>query len=163
VNIDFDLFGLPIPDGRGKRGRPVHFVTPENRNKVSMLLALGWTNERIANALGISQPTLRKNYFHELKRKLLARDMMDAKRIEKLWQLGMEKDNVAALKEFARLVEQQDAKNAARNFAGDDDYDDDTPKTEKVGKKEQAQLDAEAIGAGSDGWDSDLAFRGRPN
>jgi hypothetical protein len=28
-----------------------------------MLVALGWANPRIANALAISLPTLRKNYF----------------------------------------------------------------------------------------------------
>ncbi len=38
-----------------------------NRDKVSLLLALGWSNVRIANAVGISAPTLRKCYRAELK------------------------------------------------------------------------------------------------
>lgn len=38
----FDLLGDPIPEGFGKRGRPEHIPTVENRNKVRLLLALGW-------------------------------------------------------------------------------------------------------------------------
>lgn len=156
---EFDLFGIPVPKGRGKPGRPVHVVTVENRNKVSMLTALGWSNERISNAIGISLPTLRKNYFHELKRRAMARDMMDAKRMDKLWRLGMEEGNVGALKEFSRLVERNDAMNAMAEFRGDE------PKASRpaaLGKKEEAQQAAEAAGE-SQTWGSDLAFRGRAN
>jgi len=47
----FDLFGDPVSEYRPKGGRPQHLATQENRNKVSMLVAFGWNNERIARAL----------------------------------------------------------------------------------------------------------------
>ncbi len=85
MDQNFDLFGDPIPENHGKRGRPPHMVTQENRNKVMMLLALGRSNERIAAALGITAPTLRKNYFRELKGRLDARERLDAALAMKLW------------------------------------------------------------------------------
>jgi hypothetical protein len=44
---NLDLFGDPVPPNHGRRSRPAHIATRENRNKVLMLLALGWTNGRI--------------------------------------------------------------------------------------------------------------------
>ena len=44
----FDLLCDPIPKGWGKKGRPEHFPTIENRNKIRLLLAFDWTNPRIA-------------------------------------------------------------------------------------------------------------------
>ncbi|MDB5522783.1 MAG: hypothetical protein JWM58_546 [Rhizobium sp.] len=125
-----------------------------------MLLAVGWADERIANSIGISKPTLYKYYFNEMKRRLLARDMLDARRLEKLWELAMD-GNVGAFKEFGRLLEKNDATNAERSFRGDDDDDHvDIPPPAKLGKKEAASLAAEAVEHTED-WGSDLAFRGR--
>ena len=59
----FDLLGGPIPENWGKCGRPPHILTERNRNKFTLLLALGRTNTRIARALGITGATLRKYYF----------------------------------------------------------------------------------------------------
>jgi hypothetical protein len=73
---NFNLLGDPIPENWGKRGRPPHIPTERNRNKVMMLLAFGWNTDRIAKALSITAPTLRKNYFRELKVRLEARDRM---------------------------------------------------------------------------------------
>jgi hypothetical protein len=47
--------------------RPEHIATQQNRNKVMMLLAFGWGQDRIARAMGIDPKTLRKNYSRELK------------------------------------------------------------------------------------------------
>jgi hypothetical protein len=58
-----DLFGNPFVVTDKKVGRPSHVATQISRNRVKMLVALGWANPRIANALAISLPTLRKNYF----------------------------------------------------------------------------------------------------
>ena len=56
--FDLDLFGDPVRVP-GRRGRPQHVASQRNRDKVVMLLALGWSNDRIANALVVSLPTLR--------------------------------------------------------------------------------------------------------
>ena len=54
-----DLLGDPIPENWGKRGRPPHIPTERNRNKIRLLLALGWTKARITRALRIIGKTSR--------------------------------------------------------------------------------------------------------
>lgn len=97
------LFGWVHAPGKGKRGRPQHVRTDESANKIKLLLALGWQNERIANAMGISLPTMRKHYFAELKIRLIARDALEARRAEMLWA-QCEKGNVGAMKAFHQLL-----------------------------------------------------------
>lgn len=129
----------PVPENWGKRGRPAHIATLENRNKVAMLLAFGWNNERIARALQITAPTLRKNYFRELKFRDEQRDRMDASLAMHLWK-QVEGGNVAAMKEFRALVERNDLTlygQAARPQAAH------KPKEPKLGKKEQMLADAQ--------------------
>ncbi|WP_246697255.1 AraC family transcriptional regulator [Rhizobium sp. G21] len=157
----FDLFGVEVPEWRGKRGRPPHVPTEKTRNRVSMLLALGWDNERIANALGVSEPTLRKHYFTELKRRAIAQDMLEAKQFERLFELGFQEGNVGAIKEFNRLVERDRLSSTAKAF--DKIAKAERPKAEKLGKKEIAQREAEAIASGSSLWGDDLNFKGSVN
>lgn len=103
----FDLFGDPVPDNWGRRGRPQHIATQQNRNKVNLLLAFGWSNERIAKALRITAPTLRRNYFRELKFRDEARDRLDASMAMKLWN-QVEQGKIPAIKEFRKLIDQND-------------------------------------------------------
>lgn len=155
MSQNFDLLGDPIPEGWGKRGRPAHIATVKNRNKVILLLALGWTNARIASALGITQPTLRKNYFQELRAREVARDRLDAARYELAWELAKE-GNVAAFKELGRMIDASDLK------LTQDAYRDDRPEEQKpekpLGKKEMAAIEAETAGEDSE-WGDDLRFR----
>lgn len=102
-----DLFGDPVPANWGMRGRPEHVVSAQNRAKVNMLLALGWSNKRIAAALFITQPTLRKHYFSELRFRTVARDRLDAAIAMKLWD-GVQDGNVGAIKEFRKFMEHND-------------------------------------------------------
>ena len=69
MTVEFDLLSDPIPENFGKRGRPPHILTPENRNKVRLLLPFDWTDSRIAQALRITGATLRKHYFRELRQR----------------------------------------------------------------------------------------------
>ncbi len=131
-----DLFGDPIPEGWGKRGRPQHIATAANRNKVSMLLALGWNNERIARALSITPPTLRKNYFRELKFRDEARDRLDARTAMLFWT-QFEGGSSAAGKAFRKFVEQNDLM-----LYGQSSRPQAEEKGPKLGKKEQALVDA---------------------
>ena len=129
-----DLFGDPIPAGWGKRGRPEHVPTEQNRNKVSMLTALGWSNGRIAASMFITVPTLRKHYFSELRYRAVARDRLDATIAMRLWD-EVQKGNVGAIKEFSRFLDRNDmmllgtADRAAKAKK---------PKLPKVGKKDAA-------------------------
>lgn len=142
---NFDLFGNPFEPLDRKRGRPAHEVTEKNRNRVKMLVALGWANPRIANALAVSLPTLRKNYFHELKGRDASRDQLEARRLELAWDLA-EKGNVGAFKEFGRLLERNDMMEA-ESKVGSSSKSEKKPTTERLGKKvidEQRALDADA-------------------
>ena len=51
---------------KGKAGRPFHKPSIENRIIVKHLADAGWTQQRIAAAVGVSHPTLRRHYFSEL-------------------------------------------------------------------------------------------------
>jgi hypothetical protein len=136
-----DLFGDPVPANWGQRGRPEHIASQKNRNRVSMLVALGWSNKRIADAIFVTLPTLRKHYFSELKFRDVARDRLNAELATQLWSLFMA-GNVAAGKEFRALLEQNDLMVYGQTEPP-------KPKEPKLGKKDQAARDARMPDAGS--------------
>ena len=141
----FDLFGDPVASGDGRRGRPPHLPTIQNRNKVNLLLALGWSNDRIAGALRITAPTLRRHYFSELRSRDVARDRLDLRRAEVLWREA-EAGNVGAMKEFGRFLERNDLMlfgQVSRPQPAP------SPKPAKLGKKEAALAAAQHPDAGS--------------
>lgn len=145
MHQEIDLFGNPVVDARRGVGRPSHEVTAKTRNRVKMLVALGWANPRIANALAISLPTLRKNYFQELKARDAARDQLDARRLELAWELA-EGGNVGAFKEFGRLLERNDRMEIERELATEPKPSS-PPPAERLGKKvlaERRAIDADA-------------------
>lgn len=61
-----DLLGEPIRPGVGRRGRPMHIPSDVTRGTVREMRKAGCTQAAIAEALGISGPTLRLNYPIEL-------------------------------------------------------------------------------------------------
>jgi hypothetical protein len=145
VSEIFDLFGDPVPANWGQRGRPEHIPSQQKRNRVSMLVALGWTNPRIAKAMLITLPTLRKHYFSELKFRDVARDRLNANLATKLWSLFME-GNVAAGKEFRKVLEVNDRMEVEREMGFRPPTDNQAP-AERVGKKvlnERRAADADA-------------------
>ncbi len=142
---NFDLFGNPYVEKPVKRGRPQHEVTKQTRNRVSMLVALGWANPRIAAVMGVTLPTLHKHYFYELRQRDVARDRLEVRRLEMAFGLA-EQGNVAAMKEFGRLLDRNDTMEAERAFTADPKAEPRKP-AEKPGKKEieaQRALDADA-------------------
>ncbi|MBW7967563.1 hypothetical protein [Bradyrhizobium sp. BR 10261] len=146
---NFDLFGDPIPANHGGRGRPEHVPTIENRNRVNMLLAMGWSNERIAAALRVTLPTLRKHYFSELRYRAVARDRLDATLLMKAFE-GVDKGRIGP---FLKLVERNDLMNfgqTSRPRAAEPAPVETKPeKAPKLGKKEAALLAAQSPDAGS--------------
>ncbi len=148
---NFDLFGQPIPEWKGKRGRPPYEPTERDRNKIKLLLALGWSNERIGNAIGRSAATIKRYFRAELKERDAMRDRFDARRFE----IAMEQanaGNVAALKELGKMVEASDrmgVDNRLREAQKKADSEG------KLGKKEAAKEAAKTAGEGSS-WGNDL-------
>ena len=155
----FDLFGLPVRSGKGARGRPSFERTEKDANKVRLLLALGWSNQRIANAIGCSLATLKRHFRAELKVRDQMRDRLEARQIEVAAEQAMS-GNVAAMKRLQELIDRSDAKVASSRLTSDVlDDDEETPKPKKLGKKEAAQQSAQSAGEGT-GWGDDLLFRG---
>lgn len=153
MNENFDLFGHPIPEWKGKRGRPPYEPTANDRNKIKLLLALGWSIERMANGIGVSPATVKRYFRAELKERDAMRDRLDARRFE----LAMEQanaGNVAALKELGKMIERSDAMLIeARLRHGH--HAPAPEKEEKLGKKEAARAAAKDAGKDSH-WGDDL-------
>lgn len=111
-----------------------------------MLVAAGWSNARIAKALLITLPTLRKHYFSELKFRDVARDRLNANLMTKLWTLFME-GNVAAGKEFRKVLEVNDRMDIERDMGSSPSTSSDKTPAEKFGKKDldkRRAVDADA-------------------
>lgn len=75
-------------------GRPAHEPTPESRDKVKALSAVGARHEDIALLLEISADTLTKHYRRELD---LGRIEANAKMAQTLYRKGLDGNIVAAI------------------------------------------------------------------
>jgi len=138
MDLKFDLLGDPIPDNFGMRGRPAHMPTEQNRIKIRMLLAFGWTNPRIAAALRITGKTLRKHYFRELRARDEARHALKASVMMAALNAASG-GNVGAIKEVNRLIERDELAGMAPPKR--------EPRPEPIGKKEQLKRAAHSPGA----------------
>lgn len=116
--------------GNRNSGRPAYAPTDDEREKVRVLKAGGMSNEAIAEAIGISEPTLRKHFSSELDRATakVRADLMMAR-----YRSAMG-GNVAAQN---KMIEQVSAAQVQEKRA---------PKPEKLGKKEERQLAAQNVG-----------------
>lgn len=158
----FDLFGNPVREGRGRRGRPPFEVTAEKVNKIKLGLALGWSNDRLANAVACSLATLKRHFRAELAERDMARDQLELRRFE-LVMAEANKGNVGAIKELGRMIERNDQMDAGRKFTAAQDRGRGA-KEKPLGKKEAAQRAAEEAGGDGSLWGDDLAPGfGRPN
>lgn len=139
----FDLFGHPVREGFGNRGRPPYEPSEKDRNKVKLLMALGWVNSRIANAIGVSPATLKRYFRADMRDRDAMRDRLDARRFE----IALEQanaGNVTALRELGAMIDRNDRMTIEASMG--EGRDDDRP-TEKVGKKAVDELRAHAADA----------------
>lgn len=134
--VGFDLFGDPIPEGFGGRGRPPHMVTDEKRRKVMLLLAVGKTEDEVAAAIGITAKTLRKHYSRLLRVRDEARLRLEASMLDAVANKAAE-GSVSAVKELDRLLEKHDRTRIAKSVA--QRSGDKPDKTVPAGKKELAR------------------------
>ncbi|MDF0598978.1 resolvase [Psychromarinibacter halotolerans] len=160
--IGYTLWGDPVYCRAGKRGRPRFERTEENARRVSMLLAMGWGNERIAGCIldprtgkSISVPTLKRYFRSELAERDRARDRLDARRMMITAEQAFG-GNVGAMRLLNQMVEKNDAMNASARLTADPDKG--KLKSEPLGKKEQARREAQRVAVGdTDGeWGFDL-------
>lgn len=143
-----NLFGEIWLTTEGRRGRPPFQRTEENANKVSMLLAAGWSNERIAGVIidprtgkSISVTTLKRHFRPELQVRDAARDRLEAERLMRVWAQA-QSGNVGAERVFANLLDRNDRMENERKFSSRPKE----PVAPKVGKKivdDQRAMDAD--------------------
>lgn len=110
-----DLFGDPVPASRGKKGRPPHVPTTENRRFVQLSLACGHNEEAIAAALQVTVKTLKRHYFHELSGKASARLRLQMKNMAAM-VAQVEAGNVAAMSLLDKAMERQGLKDLSDKF-----------------------------------------------
>lgn len=134
-----DLFGQPVRTSRRGRGRPQHEATAENRQKVLLWMLTERTDEEIAEALGITPRTLAKHYFHELGYRRTVRMHMEGKLLASIVE-QVEKGNAAAMSLFDKKLDKLGLGRRDKPVA---------TKPVKLGKKDQAIVDARNAGVGT--------------
>lgn len=100
-----DLFGNPVRESHGKRGRPPLQLGPEERDRVEAALARGWSSQRIANAVGISLASLKRYFRAELRERDVMRDRLELAANARLIRAAIEDGNMTAMKQLRELME----------------------------------------------------------
>jgi hypothetical protein len=146
----FDLLGDPVPEGWGRRGRPPHVVTDDNRRKVLLLLAFDYTDAMLARALRITRPTLRKHYFRELRARDEALPALEASTLAALFK-GVQDGNASAIRMMLERLDRRRLELAGATFGTGvgADAEDDEDEDGKLGKKRRAALDARTAHEGT--------------
>ncbi len=142
MSENFNLFGWDddfVPKGRG---RPPHTPTRESRNKVMLLLAMNRTSAEIASALNVTEPTLRKYYFSELRSKEEARFRVEGQILLRLYEQS-EAGNVGALKELGRKLSDAVLADGSFQRRAQANSGRQPERQQKLGKKEAALKAAE--------------------
>lgn len=146
----YDLWGNPIWRDRAKRGRPAFRWSEENSRKINMMLAVGWTNTRIASVIRdprtgkpISVPTLKRYFRAELNQRDVATDQMTLRRLERIWAQA-EKGNIGAERLFHQVLMDEMRGSAIRRPVQDEieDEADDLPARPLASGKKAARADA---------------------
>lgn len=120
--------------GNKNSGRHEFKPTDEDREKVRVLKAGGMSNEAIAEAVGISEPTLRKHFSSEIDR---ATAKVRADLLMARYRSAMG-GNVSAQN---KMIEQVSANDAQQRRAPEK-----MEKAPKLGKKEEQAIAAKSVG-----------------
>lgn len=124
-----------------------------------MLLAFGWDVARIAAVVGMSPPTFRRNFFHELKQRETARDRLRSRVLTATLTAAMD-GNVQAQKLMLAAIDKQDLADSAAAFGGETVEGRATEaKPLTLGKKEAARIAARSAQSDPE-WGDDLQFNG---
>jgi predicted transcriptional regulator len=135
--FDIDMFGNPSRPLRDRRGRPSFAKSKENQEFVAVRAAAGWSQNRIADALGCDDDTLRKHFSGELEngRMIVEGVMLD---------VLMRKVREGHVPSIRQLQERMDATAPAAPHKKKDEASSEDKKVAK-GKKEQRLDDAQNV------------------
>lgn len=140
--VDLDMFGFPLAPIKDRRGRPSYAKSKENQEVVTVLRVAGWPHDRIARYLGCDEKTLRKHFSRELE---AGADIVEAEALMVTYRKMRQGNSVATgrILDFAEKVQ----------LAAPHRRQPEKPKAEKLGKKDQANADAQSAPEGSE-WGS---------
>lgn len=144
---EVDLFGDPWTPPKDPRGRKRHKRIPQLAEKIAVLRAQGASQEEIADAVGLSVPTLTKYYLRELDEgPALAKAVL----VQALWAKAVEGGNVSAMKAMLAQFDKGDAVRAdgrvrARGNHGGGGSAPPVAAEPKLGKKAERQAAAERV------------------
>lgn len=138
-DAELDMFGLPILPIRERRGRPSFGINRENQQLVALLRAAGWSQKRISGYMQCDEKTLRKNFSRELQD---GADLIEGMALEVTLKKMRTGNSVAT----GRIFDIIDRGRIEPPPPKDDDE-----KIVPLGKKAQADLDAETAHEAS-GW-----------
>lgn len=144
-----DLFGNPVRASKGARGRPALEISDHDRDMVEAALARGWSNQRMADAVGMSTASLKRYFRAALKQRDSMRDKLELAANAKLIRAAIKDGNMSAMKQLREMLDRDgltrrkqtlEAQQREAEAAG-----------LGLGKKEAAQRAAENA-LESDGW-----------
>ncbi|MEO1747629.1 MAG: hypothetical protein AAFR27_03250 [Pseudomonadota bacterium] len=130
---DVDLFGQPTDLVRDRWGRPSFKKNEENQQFVSLLVAMDYSQDEIAEAIGCDAKTLRKYFSRELEggRKRIKIEMLQV-----LYRNARNGNNAAAGRLLTMMQEEPRVPSKPSRQAAE-------PKAKNLGKKEQLLQDLE--------------------
>jgi hypothetical protein len=151
------LFGPQPAERVAKQGRPEHVWNRRNSLRICSLFACGHTVADVAAVIGISQPTLRKVYFQELKDRRIMALKVRSEQMVRLTEAAIG-GSVPAEKALAGMIQAEQLKVLGDRV--DRAQGEAKPKRElrspgPLGKKAEANLAAQSAGMGT-GWGDDL-------
>jgi hypothetical protein len=148
---DSSLF--PALQRESSGGRPKIEPSERDRDKVRLLVAIGWTGEQIAAALGISRDRLYATFRTELAAARAMRLRLEAEILFVAAEQAIETGRPSSVRLFIELLAKHRAANHGADFG---DPEPDTPAA--LGKKASERAAAEAtMNADDDGeWGRDL-------
>jgi len=137
--LGVDLFGDPVLPRSEGRGRPAHFWSRENSNRVLLAFARGLSVKDAAKVIGVSTPTLRKVYFSEVAKRREAQLRLEMTQLARLNEQA-EGGNVTAEKELFKQLDRLRQRDQAHAMAPAP-----TVSPARIGKKEAAAKAAEQV------------------
>lgn len=144
-----DLFGHPVRDNVGARGRPPLQISEQDRDMVEAALARGWSNQRIAETVGISTASLKRYFRSALQQRDIARDKLELAANARLIRAALEDGNMSAMKQLRELLDRDGLTRQKRKL--EEQQQEAQAAGLGIGKKEAAQRAAEQA-ATSDDW-----------
>ncbi|WP_143595013.1 hypothetical protein [Thioclava sp. DLFJ4-1] len=151
-----DLFGNPVRAGKGRRGRPAKELTEKDVDMLEAGLMKGWSNQRLADVLGVGLSTLKRNFGPMLRERSEFPDRLKLALFASTVRKALEKGDMGAVRQLRQLIGEDEALEIERKLR---DLPDEKDEPEVVGKKEAQRRAAKDLVSGDaqGTWGDDLS------